>query len=256
MIGLLKAELRKLLKRRVYWVMVLILALVVALVAFIFFVLPTLIVDGDIPEVRKPEAYLLGAQQVIGQTWFPMIMAAMLLAGEVATTAWATALTRNSRRWQHLLARLTVVSGASWVAMVAALLGFSVVVAIFALGEGSLSGSEWWGLIWKTGLSQLTWVALAFAASAWLRSVGPAIGAAIAFSFVDGIASLWRPWRMISLNTHTTALLGPVDVANAQMGFGGGLTEPVTFSKALIVVLVWTVVAVAGAAAGLQVRDP
>jgi hypothetical protein len=134
MIGLLKAELRKLLKRRVYWVMIGILALVVGLVAFVFFVLPGFIPEGEIPQVRKPEAYLLGAQQVMGQNWFPTIMAVMMLGGELATTAWAAALTRNSRRWQHLLSRLVVVSGASWLAMASAVAGISVVVALFAEG--------------------------------------------------------------------------------------------------------------------------
>jgi hypothetical protein len=255
-IGLLKAELRKLAKRRVYWVMIGILALVVGLVAFVFFVLPGFIPEGEIPQVRKPEAYLLGAQQVMSQNWFPTIMAVMLLGGELATTAWAAALTRNSRRYQHLLARLVVVSSASWLAMVAAVAGISVVVAIFAEGSGAPSPSEWWGIVWKLGVGQLTGVALAFAAAAWLRSVGPAIGATIAFGFADGIASLWRPWRQISLVTLTSALIGPVDIADVQVGFFAGFTQPISFSRALVVVLIWTVAAIAAAAAGLQVRDP
>jgi hypothetical protein len=255
MIGLLKAEARKLIKRKIYWVMTLILALLVGFLAFIFFVLPNLVPDTGIPEIRKPEAFLFGAQQVAGQTWFPLIMAAMMLGGEVATTAWAASLTRNSRRWQHLLAKLGVLAVAAWVAMLAAIGGFAVVVALLAQGRGGPETSEWVELAWKVGVSQLTWVALGFAAAAWLRSIGPAIGAGIAFSFIDGIGALWKPWRTISLGAHASALLGSLDL-DVGGGFGVAFVEDASFGKALAVVLAWTLAAAVAAVAGLQLRDP
>ena len=250
-VGLFRAELIKLLKRRTFYVLVLVLAVLTALLASIFFLLPRAIEEADIPIITKPDAYIFGAQQVLGQTWFPIILSTMFLAGELATSAWATALTRNARRWQHLIARLLTTTGASWLAMLAAIGGFGLVALFLAEGTGSLPAGEWWGIAWKALLVVFTWVALGMAASAWLRAVGPAIGATLAFSFAEGILALWGGWRSISLSIHTSALLGSLDFG----GFGGILGEMPSFGKALIVVLGWCVAAIAAAFAGLHFRD-
>ncbi|HUO46314.1 MAG TPA: hypothetical protein VM470_05730, partial [Acidimicrobiia bacterium] len=93
---------------------------------------------------------------------------------------------------------------------------------------------------------------LGFAASAWLRSVGPAIGAVLAFSFGEGLLSLWASWRQVSLSIHTTALLEELEIS----GLGGVFGESPTFTRALVVVLGWAVIAIVAAWAGLQYRDP
>lgn len=251
MIGLFRAELIKLLKRRTFYVLVLVLAILTGLLAAIFFLLPRAIENADIPAITKPGAYLFGAQQVLGQTWFPIILSTMFLAGELATSAWATALTRNARRWQHLVARLLTTTGASWLAMVAAIAGFALVALFLAEGTGSLGTAEWWAIAWKALLVVFTWVALGMASSAWLRAVGPAIGATLAFSFAEGILALWEGWRTISLSVHTSALLGSLDIG----GFGGLLGEAPGFGRALTVVLGWCTVAIVAAFAGLHFRD-
>jgi hypothetical protein len=97
----------------------------------------------------------------------------------------------------------------------------------------------------------LTWVALGFAASAWLRSVGPAIGAVLAFGFGESLLALWEGWRQVSLSIHATALLGELD-----QGFGGFLGSTPEFSRALVVVFVWAFLSLFAAWAGLQYRDP
>jgi hypothetical protein len=251
--GLMRAELIKMVKRRTYWVLLVVLAALIALLAFIFFVLPQLIADTEpgFPDVVKPGAYLFGAQQVLGQTWFPLILAVMFLAGELATSTWATALTRNARRWQHLMCRLIVATGGSWLAMMIAIGVFWVATYFFAQGEGFLSTTEVVGVAWKSLLVMFTWVALGFAASAWLRSVGPAIGAVLAFSFGEGLLALWEGWRTISLSIHTSALLGSLDIG----GLGDLLGGDIPFGKALTVVLGWAVVSSLAAWAGLQLRD-
>ena len=253
MVGLVRAELLKMVKRRTYWVLLVVLAALIALLAFIFFVLPQLIADTEqgFPEIQKPEAYLFGAQQVLGQTWFPLILAVMFLAGELATSTWATALTRNAHRWQHLVTRLIVATGGSWLAMLIAIGGFWLATYFFADGEGFLSTAEVVGVVWKSLLVMFTWVALGFAASAWLRSVGPAIGAVLAFSFGEGLLALWQGWRSISLSIHTSALLGNLDIG----GFGDLLGGDISFGKALTVVLGWAVVSSVAAWGGLQLRD-
>jgi len=251
MTGLFRAEIIKLLKRRTFYVLVLVLAVLTGLLAAIFFLLPRAIEEADIPAITKPDAYIFGASQVLGQTWFPIILSTMFLAGELATSAWATALTRNARRWQHLVARLLTTTIASWLAMLAAIGGFAVVALLLAEGSGSLALSEWWGIAWKALLVVFTWVALGMAASAWLRAVGPAIGATLAFSFAEGILALWSGWRNISLSIHTSALLGSVDFG----GFGEVFGEVPSFGKALAVVLGWCIVAIVAAWAGLRYRD-
>jgi hypothetical protein len=255
MSGLLRAELIKLVKRRTYWVLILVLAVLTGLLAVVFLILPRLIESGieELPVFEKPEAYLFGAQQVLGQTWFPLILAVMLLAGELATSAWATALTRNSNRGQHLVAKLALATGGAWVAMLAAVGGLGVVTYFLAEGSGFVSAGEVGDLVWKSLLVMFTWVSLGFAASAWLRSVGPAIGAVLAFSFGESLLSLWGGWRQVSLSIHTSALLGELESFG---GLGGVLGEPPSFGRALTVVVVWAVLAVIAAWAGLQFRDP
>jgi hypothetical protein len=255
MAGLLRAELIKLVKRRTYWVLLIVLAALTALLAFIFFVLPQIIgaSDGEqgFPDLQKPDAYIFGAQQVLGQTWFPLILAVMFLAGELATSTWATALTRNARRWQHLVARLAVVTGGAWVAMLISIGAFGVATYLFAEGSGFPSGPEIVGVVWKSLLVMTTWVALGFAASAWLRSVGPAIGAVLAFSFGEGLLALWEGWRNVSLSIHTSALLGSLDIG----GFGELLGGDISFGRGLTVVLVWAMVSLSAAWTGLQLKD-
>jgi hypothetical protein len=251
MTGLLRAELLKLVKRRTYWVLLLALGALVALLAFVFYVLPSLVADAELPDIHKPEAYLFGAQQVLGQTWYPLILAVMFLAGELATSTWATALTRNARRWQHLLSRLIVATGGAWVAVLVAMGGFWGATYLFAEGSGFLSTADLIGVFWKSLLVMFTWVGLGFAASAWLRSVGPAIGAVLAFSFGESLLSLWGGWRAISLSINTNALLGSLDFG----GFGELLGANIPFGQALTVVLGWAVVAALAAWAGLQLRD-
>jgi hypothetical protein len=249
--GLFRAELIKLLKRRTFYVLVVVLAVLTGLLAAIFFLVPRAVETAGIPVISKPGAYIFGAQQVLGQTWFPIILSTMFLAGELATSAWATALTRNARRWQHLVARLLTTTIASWVAMLAAIGGFAVIALLFAEGTGSLAPAEWWAIAWKALLVVFTWVALGMAASAWLRAVGPAIGATLAFSFAEGILALWDVWRNISLSVHTSALLGALDFG----GFGGILGEQPSFGTALAVVLGWCIAAFVAAFAGLHYRD-
>ena len=249
--GLVRAEIIKLLKRRTFYVLVLVLAILTGLLAAIFFLLPRAVENADIPTIAKPGAYLFGAQQVLGQTWFPIILSTMFLAGELATSAWATALTRKARRWQHLVARLLTTTVASWLAMVAAIAGFALIALFLAEGTGSLRTAEWWAIGWKALLVVFTWVALGMAASAWLRAVGPAIGATLAFSFAEGILAFWEGWRTISLSVHTAALLGSLDIG----GFGAILGERPSFGRARTVVLGWCAVAIVAAFAGLRLRD-
>lgn len=256
MTGLLRAELIKLLKRRLYWVMVVIFAAVMGLVAVLLLLLPSLSPEAipGVPTISKPDAYTFGAVQALGQTWFPVVLAVVLLGGETGSSIWSFSLTLESRRWLHLLAKTVVTTVAAWLATLAAIAGWALVAFFFAEGSGSPPVSEWASIVWKTGLTEFTWVALAFAATGLFRSIGPAIGVALAFAFGEGILALWRPWQEVSLSLASSRLVD--DFGDLSAGFGVGFSGPISFGQALAVVLGWAAVGVGLAAFGLQVRDP
>jgi hypothetical protein len=256
MIGLIRAEVLKLAKRRLLWVMMLIFAALLGLVAVIFLVLPTVspgALEG-LPTIEKPLAYTFGASQALGQTWFPMVLAVVLLGGETGTSIWPSSLTRESRRWMHLIAKTLVTTVAAWLANLLAIAGWALLAAIFAEGSGSPSITEWLSIAGKAGLTEFTWVALAFGATGLLRSIGPALGVALGFSFGEGILALWRPWQQISLTAASDRLIG--DFGELAAGVGIGFASSMSFGQALAVVLGWALLGVGLAILGLQVRDP
>lgn len=255
MTGLLAAESIKLFKRWLYWVMVFIYGSLLGLSGLVLLVLPTLGVEGlgELPRLTKSTAYLLGAQQAIGQTWFPAVLVATAVGGEVASGIWAAELTRESRRFRHLVAKLMVLTGAGWLAALLGVAGWALLTAIFVEGSGTLPGSEWWGIVWKAAVVDFTWVALGLGAVGLLRSVGPAIGAVLGLSLGDGVLALWEPWRVVSIGANQAALLGNLAL---EGGFGIPTGNPIPFTRALVVVIVWALVAIAAAVTFLQWRDP
>jgi hypothetical protein len=102
--------------------------------------------------IEKPEAYLFGAGQALGQTWFPLVFAAVLLAGETSTSAWASSLT-GSRGVGCISSReLVVASLGSTLAMGIGIAAWSVVTVLFADGSGGPGITEWLEVAWKTGV--------------------------------------------------------------------------------------------------------
>lgn len=254
MIGLIRAELIKISGRKVWFIMTAILAVLLAGTAVVFTVLPNVSPDEfqGMQAIRKPEAFLFGAGQALGQTWFPLVLGAVLLAGETSTSVWASSLTRESRRWMHLAAKVLVTSLAATLAMAVGIASWAVVTALFAEGSGAPGVSEWISVAWKVGLTQVTWVGLAFGTVALFRNMGPAIGVALGFSFLDGILSLWDPWAEVSLSIASTRLVG--DLSESMGPFLPGVD--MGFGQAMLVVLAWTGLGLFLALVGLQVRDP
>jgi hypothetical protein len=254
-VTLLHAEYLKLTRRKLYVVMLIILAALVGLLALLFIVLPQVAPEfaseSELPVFEKPEAYVFGAQQVAGQTWFPLILAVVMLGSEFGSTVWATALTRDPRRIPQITARFVILALAAWVAILLAISGWAVLTALIASGEGGPSAAAWLGLVWKVGLVELAWTAIGLGAVAMLRSVGPAIGAALAFYFVDSILVVWPTYRTISLTAATNSLFQIEIPGNFGSLFGLGLP----LEQAVAVVLGWTVVGLVLAWWGLQRRD-
>jgi len=256
MMGLLTAEWIKLSRRWVLRVLVLVLIALCGLTGFIFLILPDLVqeVAQELPVLDRRDALILGIQTVLGQTWFPLILAVVMLGSEVTTSAWGSSLTRESRRARHVAARLAVMLVATWVA---ALLVIGLWVAgatAFSEGESGFSTADWIGVVWKTGLAQVTWLALGMGAVAWIRSTGFAIGIVIVYSFGEGLLALWEPFQRISLSAAQNALFGEIS-ADISGGIGIGITEAMTFTRAILVVLAWSVFGLALAYTGLRYRD-
>jgi hypothetical protein len=85
-----------------------------------------------------------------------------------------------------------------------------------------------------------------------LRSVGPAIGAALALYFIDPILGLWGPWENVSLSAATNALF-QLDVPGrfGALVPGADLSLP----HAVVIVLGWAVLGLAITWWGLHRRD-
>lgn len=256
MMSLARSESIKLTKRRVFPVMVIVLVALCGLSGFIFLVLPEIVPQGieGIPVLDRRDAVILGIQTVLGQTWFPMILAAIMLGSEVTKNTWSASLTREARRGWHVAAKLGVMTVATWAAVVVIIgvwVGFAY---LFTEGSVGFSAVDWVGVAWKPLLVQLMWVSLGLAAMAWLRSTGLAIGIVVAFSFGEGIVALWSAYRSVSLSVATNALFGEI-TADVTGGIGFGVSEPMSFTMAILVVLAWTAVGTIAAYTGLRYRD-
>ncbi|MEX2280837.1 MAG: hypothetical protein WEA76_12225 [Acidimicrobiia bacterium] len=254
MIGLIRAEIVKVAGRKLWWVMTAILVVLLAGLAFVFTVLPNVSPEEfqGVAAITKPDAYLLGASQAIGQTWFPLVFAAVLLAGEASTSVWASSLTRESRRWMHLIAKLVVTTVASAGAMAVGIAAWSAVVAVLAEGQGGPGATEWVGVAWKTLLTQATWVGLGLGLVALFRNMGLAIGAALGFSVFDGILSIWDPWAEVSLSIASNRLFTDLVAAGGPFAPTIGMG----FGQALVVIAGWTMAGLVLGIVGLEVRDP
>jgi hypothetical protein len=252
--SLLHAEYVKLSRRRLYPVMLLVLVFFMGMAAFFLIAFGQIAPElaGSLPVLEKPLAYLVGAQQAAQQTWFPLILAAVILGGEFGSTVWATSLTRDARKAVHILARLVVLTVAGWVAFLAATALWGAVAFLAAPGTGAPTLGEWVGIAWRMFLISLAWTSLGLGAVATLRSIGPAIGAAIGFSFLEGILSLWDPYENFSLSAATTGMFDFV-FGPALAGFIPG--ADLSTARAVAIVVGWTAVGAALTWWGLQRRD-
>ena len=252
--SLLAAEYRKISRRRLFPVMTLVLLIFVGLGAFFLIVFAQIAPDAaeGLPSLERPEVFQVGAQQSATQTWFPLILAVVLMGGELATTVWATSLSRDARKWAHVLSRLAVYTVATVLAFMLAFGLWTVLALVFSDGEGFMSSSELVGVVWKSAVIALAWTSLGVGAVALFRSVGPAIGAGLAIVFAEGFLALWDPWENVSISAASTGLFD-VDIAGGLGAFVPGLSLPLWHKLAILAG--WTVFGLSLAWWGLHRRD-
>lgn len=240
--GLLVAEAIKLRRRWVARVLTLVFVGLVALTAIVLLVVPKVAPEAipELPSFNVRDGVILGIQQVVGQTWFPLILTVVMLGSEFKTSAWAAAVTRESRRVRHVAARWIAFGSTASLVGLAAIAGWTAVT--FATSDGALgfSALDWLGVVWKVALVQFTWVAFGLAAIGFLRSTGVAIGLALAYSFLEGVLALWDPFAHIALANASTALIGTVE-SDVSAGFGVSFTLEMSFTHALVVVVGWAI---------------
>lgn len=252
--SLLRAEYRKITHRKLYPGMVLILVVFVGLGAFFLIVLPQIspeFVQG-LPTLEKPLVYEVGAQQAMTQTWFPLILAVVLMGGELASTVWATSLARESRKGRQVLTRIFTYTVATLVAFVVVFLVWVALALVAAPGEGFMNTADLVGVVWKGAVIALAWTSLGMGAVSLLRSVGPAIGVGLAVYFAESFLALWKPWENVSLTAATSGLFN-VDLAGGLSPFVPGLGLPLW--HILTILTGWTLLGLGLTWWGLQRRD-
>lgn len=252
--SLMRAEYRKITRRKIYPIMTLLLVVFTALGAFFLIIFGEIAPEAaeGLPVLEKPLVYDIGAQQSATQFWFPLILAVVLLGGELSTTVWATSLTRESRVGRQLLARFATYSVGTVIAFIVAFAVWTVLAAIFAPGEGFMSAGDMVGFLWKFAVIAVAWIAIGTGAVALLRSVGPAIGVGLAIYFAEGFLALWDPWENVSITAASTGLFN-VDFGG---GFGGlipGMGLPLWHQLAILAG--WTALGLGLTWWGLQRRD-
>jgi len=252
--SLFRAEYRKISRRKIFPGMTLVLLVFVGLAAFFLIAFPQIAPEAaeGIPTFEKPEVYEVGAQQAATQTWFPLILAVVLLGGELSTTVWATSLTRESRKVIHVLTRFVTYSVATVVAFLVAFGVWAVAALIFSPGEGFMPVDDLIGVVWKSAVIALAWTALGIGAVSLLRSVGPAIGVGLAVYFAESFLALWDPWENVSITAATTGLFD-VDFGGGFAGFVPGLGLPLWHQ--LLILAGWTLFGLGLTWWGLHWRD-
>lgn len=257
--SLVHAEYLKVTRRKLVPIMALVLIVVMGLLALLFYVvipaLPEAAGGGEAPVPQRPEAFIFGAQQVAAQAWwFAVILATALFGGELATTAWATSLTRDSRKVSQVMARFGVFVLAAWLALLMGTAVWMLITLFFAEGSGSPDGGELLSLIWQLAVIAAAWIALGLGAVGMTRSIPVAMGIALGISFLDSIlAPFVEVYEPISLTAATNGIfqIGGGDDLFSMFVPGGEMS----LLHALLVLAGWTLLGLVLTWWGLQRRD-
>jgi len=256
-VSLLHAEYLKLSRRKLFPVMLGLLAILMGFVGVLFYVILPALPDSAqagaaVPQ--RPDAYIYGAVQVAGQAWwFAVILATTMLGGEVAGTVWATSLTRDARKVVHIAVRFLVFAAASWLAFLLGTAVFAAITFFAAEGSGAPAASEWLGLLWKFAVISAAWTSIGLGAVALTRSIAVAMGIALGLSFVDSIVAPFVDfYEKMSLTAASNGIFGVGgDGPFSNLVPGAGMST----AHALAIMAGWSLVGLALTWWGLQRRD-
>ena len=255
--SLVHAEYLKISRRKLFPIMLVLLAFLMAFIGLLFFVLLPVLPEtagGGSPIPQRPEAFVFGAQQVAGQAWwFAVILATAVLGGEVASTVWATGLTRDSRKLSHISSRFAVFTVASWLAFLVGTAVWAVITWLAAEGSGSPELSEWLGLAWKFIAIAAAWTSIGLGAVAMSRSIAVAMGVALGIAFIDSIVAPFVDfYETVSLTAATNGIFDVGGDGPFSAFIPGG---DMSLTHALTVMAGWALVGLIFTWWGLQRRD-
>lgn len=250
--GLLAAEWTKVTKRKLAWILALVSVLLSGIGTAFTLILADLLEGSEeliLPAPTKPEAYTSALQSAAGNTWVPIILVTVIVAGEYAKGTWPVSLTWNANRMQHVVAKFVVLTAVSFV-IIAATAAVTLLITLgLADGTGFLSGSEIVVALGKVLLVQVAWVGLSFLGAALFRSAALAVGLTLGFSFAEQIFGLLPLYRRISLSNAVTGLFGEFDFTGILPIY---VPEP---PVAATVLAVWALASVAVAGLLISKRD-
>jgi ABC-2 type transport system permease protein len=271
MTGLLRAELRKIGCRRLFWGL---LAGGVAFMGFGILVLPllarvatdagadTAALDELLRSIRAPAGYVYAAQSAVVQTvlvW--TILAAVAIGNEYSWGTLTSTLVFEPRRLRVLTAKLVAVTTAAAAGTLAmGIVGIGLTAAAQPLLPANVD-SVWEGawpaasaaVVLKGLLPVAVWCAIATSIGVVTRSAAAGAGLGVGMVFADQILGLVPFLRPALITTNTTALLAVGDI-----GTGGGFGPPgvdISAGQAALVLAAWLGAAFAAAAPVFARRD-
>ncbi len=215
MTGLLRAEWTKVTRRKLAWVLALVSVALSGIGTAFTLILADLLEGSDelvLPPPTKPEAYVSALQSAAGNTWVPIILVTIVVAGEYAKGTWPVSLTWDSRRTRHLAAKFLVLTGvSSAIILVTAAVTLAITV-VLAKGEGFLSAADISVIVGKVLLIQVAWVGIALLGAVLFRSAALAVGLTLGFSFAEQILGLVPVYRRVSLSNAVVGIFGEFDL--------------------------------------------
>ena len=215
MTGLIRAEWAKVTRRKLAWILALVSVALSGIGTAFTLILADILEGTDelvLPPPTKPEAYVSALQSAAGNTWVPIILVTIIVAGEYAKGTWPVSLTWDSRRTRHLGAKFMVLTAVSAAIILITAVVTLAITVVLAEGSGFLTFGEISVIIGKVLLVQVAWVGIALLGSVLFRSAALAVGLTLGFSFAEQILGLLPIYRRISLSNAVTGIFGQFDL--------------------------------------------
>lgn len=214
--GLVQAEWVKVTRRKLAWMLALVSILLSGFGTAVTLILADLLEGSEelvLPAPTKPEAYVSALQSAAGNTWVPIILVTVIVAGEYSKGTWPVSLTWNARRVHHLTAKFVVLTTISAAIILVTALVTLLITVVLAEGDGFLGAGEIVVTAAKIVLVQVAWVGLSLLGAVLFRSAALAVGLTLGFSFAEQILGLVPIYRRVSLSNAVTGIFGQFDLS-------------------------------------------
>lgn len=205
---LIRVEMRKILKRRFSWIMLGVLLLISGLSALLVATQIDFTISGSSSGgVTGSDEYIFGFDNLRLHFWYPLVIAVVIMGGDVASGALAAGLTRVPNRLTHLWSRILVYGSTVWIDLMVALGLWFLIIKIFEPEVPFISAGEFMAGFWRFGFTTFFWVILTVATVAVMRSTGGAVGAVMGFWIFElFVTATWEAFQRFSVSQNTALL--------------------------------------------------